>query len=75
MLRQVAIEPNRSLWLSLRREMDQERNFVAYDTWLLECNKKYDHEVLFDTDPSHVMYDEDRGMTRHKSIMLLYLRA
>ena len=73
-LRQVAIEPNRSLWLSLRREMDQERNFVAYDTWLLECNKRYDHEVLFDTDPSHVMYDEDRGMTRHKSIILAGIR-
>ena len=66
----VAIEPNRSLWLSLRREMDNERIFTAYDNWLLECNKKYDHEVSFDTDPAHVAYDEDRGMTRHKCILL-----
>jgi len=26
--------------------------------------------VLFDTDPLHVVYDDDRGMTRHKSILL-----
>ena len=67
---QVAIEPNRSLWLSLRREMDNERIFSAYDSWLLECNKKYDHEVSFETDPGHVVYDEDRGMTRHKCVNL-----
>ena len=65
-----AIEPNRSLWLSLRREMDSEKIFAAYDNWLLECNKKYDHEVLFDMDLSKVCYDEDRGMSRHESIML-----
>ena len=66
----VAIEPNRSLWLSLRREMDNDKIFSAYDRWLLECNKRYDHEVLFDTERCHVVYDEDRGMTRHQSILL-----